>query len=116
MGVLIESHDVTVERVAGTTDVTGWTLDTGRVVMWTGRAQVSPAGASTGRLAASEGGSGPYSPQVGAQVVVLLPVDAICAPGDVITLDGQEYAVGHTMVRRGPVASLDHLRAEAVTV
>lgn len=115
MAVLIESHDVAVERPTSTTDDTGWVTGATRTQVWAGRGQVKP-GQVADRAAAAGGGGGPFDPATTGGVVVVLPQDAMCAPGDVLVIDGQDYAVGAVLDRPGPVPALSHLRVEAVTV
>jgi len=110
----IVTHDVIVERVAVSTDDTGWTVDSGREAVWTGRGTLRPNGATTDRSAAS--GTGTFDPVTMSSWVLILPPNATVAGGDVVTIDGTEYAVGHAVVRRGAVASLDHTRVEMMAI
>jgi len=114
MSVLVASVTVLAERVSSSTDATGWTTDTDRVVIYQGPGQAWPNRRGAERGASGGGDAGPFDPTIAESVVVLLPPDAGVEPGDILTVEGREWVAGFCYPRRGPVASLDHLRVEAV--
>jgi hypothetical protein len=108
-------HAVVIERHGQTTDATGWTTDAGRTQVWSGRGTFFPASATV-QQSATGSDSGQLGPTSSSDWVIILPALATAAAGDIAVIDGQDYAVGRVVTRRGVVASLDHLRLEVIAL
>lgn len=107
------THAVVIERHGSIADDTGWTTDAGRAEVWSGRGTLIPA-ASSIQQSGTDADSGQLGPTSASGWVIILPVLATAAAGDIAVVDGQDYAIGRVVTRRGAISMLDHLRLEVI--